>query len=137
MMERKNGSLADLVAAYPQERLAKAIRSLTDAEANALLYDWSFWARPNQLPPPEPWRTWILLGGRGSGKSRTGAEWVKKKSEHPYARIALVGRTSADCRKTMVEGEAGLLSLFPPNQRPVYEPSRRQITFKSGAIAIT
>ncbi len=70
--------------------------------------------------------------------TRTGGEIVRKRVKSGKAkRIALVGRTSADCRKTMIEGEAGLLSLFPPSERPIYEPSRRQVTFANGAIAIT
>jgi predicted phage terminase large subunit-like protein len=122
----------------PASQLEKAIRSLTDAEANEILYDWSFWARPLQLPPPGEWRTWLILAGRGGGKTRAGAEWVKAQVErHGKCRIALVGRTSADCRKVMVEGEAGILSVFPPDRTPHYEPSRRQITFSNGAIAIT
>lgn len=83
----------------------------------------------------------LYLAGREmipTHNSRTGAEWVRDQVEHHgRRRIALVGRTSADCRKTMIEGEAGLLSVFPPQQRPVYEPSRRQVTFANGAIAIT
>lgn len=122
----------------PPSQLKAAIQQLTEAEASEILYDWSFWARPNQLAPPGDWRTWVLCAGRGFGKSRCGAEWVREQVErHGRRRIALVGRTSADCRKTMIEGEAGLLSVFPPQQRPVYEPSRRQVTFSNGAIAIT
>jgi predicted phage terminase large subunit-like protein len=118
--------------------MARAVQDLTDYEAQQLLYDWRLWARPNQIPPTESWRTWLILAGRGFGKTRTGAEWVKDQVQnHGKRRIALVGRTSADCRKTMVEGEAGLLSVFPPELRPRYEPSRRQITFANGAIAIT
>jgi predicted phage terminase large subunit-like protein len=138
MTGQKTASLANLVASCPKQNLAKAIKSLTEGEAEALLYDWEFWARPNQLAPEGDWRTWLLLAGRGFGKTRTGAEWVRDQVErYGRRRIALVGRTSADCRKTMVEGDAGLLSVFPSHKRPVYEPSRRQVTFANGAIAIT
>src|SRR3982750_4478441 len=110
MMERVKGSLAEWVASCPPQAREKAIRSLTDDEAARILYDWRFWARPNQLGPEGKWRTWLILAGRGFGKTRCGAEWVREQVErHGRRRIALVGRTSADCRKTMIEGEAGLL----------------------------
>src|SRR4051812_8740677 len=138
LMEPRTNSLASSLRQLPTAQLKAAINSLTEAEASEILYDWSFWARPNQLAPPGDWRTWVLCAGRGFGKSRCGAEWVRQQVErHGRRRIALVGRTSADCRKTMIEGEAGLLSVFPPQNRPIYEPSRRQITFANGAIAIT
>lgn len=127
-----------MLALQPSNRIKTALQALTDAEASSLLYDWRFWARANQLPPEGPWHTWAIIAGRGFGKTRTGSEWVREQvMRHGRRRIALVGRTSADCRKTMVEGEAGLLSVFPPSQRVAYEPSRRQVTFPNGAIAIT
>lgn len=138
-MAQENASLASLlVESQPKWKLTRSLQRLTDAEAERLLYDWPFWARPNQLPPPGDWTTCLILAGRGFGKTRCGAEWVRDQViNHGRRRVALVGRTSADCRKTMIEGEAGLLSVFPPAQRPVYEPSRRQVTFSNGAIAIT
>ena len=75
------------------------------------LYAWALWARPDQLEPPGDWRVWLLRSGRGAGKTRTGAEWVRAKVEAGiYRRIALVGRTWADVRDVMVEGESGLLA---------------------------
>ena len=111
--------------------------SLTVQEQQALAYQWRLWARPSQLPPPGNWLTWLIMAGRGWGKSRTGAEWVRQQVECNGAdlRIALVGRTPADARDVMVEGESGLLAVFPPDQRPIYEPSKRRITFHTGAIA--
>ncbi|ADU50161.1 hypothetical protein Tmar_0036 [Thermaerobacter marianensis DSM 12885] len=109
---------------------------LSDEEAEALLYDWRFWARPKQLPPEGPWRIWLILAGRGFGKTRTGAEWVREQVErHGRRRIAIVGRTAADVRDVMVEGESGILSISPPWFRPVYEPSKRRLTWPNGAIA--
>lgn len=108
-------------------------------EAQALLYDWAgLWARPKQLPPAGDWRVWLVLAGRGFGKTRLGAEWVRAQAEqHPGCRIALVGRTAADVRDVIVEGESGLLAVCPPWCRPVYEPSRRQLIWPNGAIAKT
>tara|TARA_R110002167_G_scaffold199684_1_gene402986 strand:+ start:3444 stop:4634 length:1191 start_codon:yes stop_codon:yes gene_type:complete len=89
------------------------------------------------LPPKGVWRYWLVKAGRGWGKTRTGAEWVRDRVKQGATRIAVVGRTSADVRDVMVEGRSGLLAVFPPEQRPVYEPSKRRITFHTGAIATT
>lgn len=102
------------------------------------VYDWSLWARPAQLAPPGDWRIWLILAGRGFGKTRSGAEWIRQQVDQGKAgRIALVGATAADVRDTMVEGESGLLRVFPDEQRPRYEPSKRRVTFHTGAIATT
>ena len=104
----------------------------------AVLYDWTVWARPAQLAPPGDWRVWLILAGRGFGKTRSGAEWVRQQVESGNARrIALVGATAADVRDTMIEGESGLLRAFPDERRPRYEPSKRRVTFHNGAIATT
>ena len=114
---------------------AEALAALDDEAAEALLYDWQFWARDNQLPPEGAWLVWLLLAGRGFGKTRTGAEFVRARVERGEAqRIALVSATAADVRDTMIEGPAGLLAVFPAHQRPVYEPSKRRVTFYTGAI---
>ena len=103
-----------------------------------MLYDWPFWARPNQLPPQGDWRVWLLLAGRGFGKSRTGAEWVREQVESGRSRrIALVAPTAADVRDVMIEGESGLLAICPPWNMPVYESSKRRLTWPNGAIATT
>jgi predicted phage terminase large subunit-like protein len=118
-----------------RERL---LNGLSEAKAKELLYTWEFWARPNQLPPPGDWRTWLILAGRGFGKTRTGAEWVRSQIESGNCRrIALIAPTAADAREVMVEGESGILNISPPNNRPVYEPSKRRLTWPNGAIATT
>lgn len=99
-------------------------------------YDWKFWARKNQLAPEGDWQYWLLLAGRGFGKTRCGAEWVRERVESNLAkRIALVAPTAADARDTMVEGESGILAICPPWNKPQYEPSKRRLTWPSGAIA--
>jgi len=124
--------------AVAREDAMAAARAMTGPEAGALWYDWQFWARPEQLPPAGEWRTWLLLGGRGSGKTRPGAEAVRAYADaHPGTTIALVGPTSADCRDVMVEGESGLLACYPPAQRPEYKPSRRCVWFANGSKAYT
>jgi predicted phage terminase large subunit-like protein len=104
--------------------------------AQRLLDDWRVWARPSQLPPEGDWRIWLLLAGRGFGKTRSGAEWVRAQVESGAAlRIALVAPTARDARLVMVEGESGLLAIAPDTMRPVFEPSKRQLTWPNGAIA--
>ncbi|MEO1720531.1 MAG: terminase family protein [Pseudomonadota bacterium] len=106
-----------------------------------LMADWPIWARDEQLAPinannNEPWRTWLFLGGRGAGKTRAGAEWIRS-FVHVFAgaRIALVGETIADVLKVMVEGESGLLAVHEPATRPRVETSRNRLVWENGAIA--
>lgn len=89
------------------------------------------------MPPHGDWRTWLILAGRGWGKTRTGAEWVIDRIEDGHQRIALIGPTAADVRDVMVEGESGILAVCPADLTPHYEPSKRRITFATGAIATT
>jgi phage terminase large subunit-like protein len=107
---------------------------LTPAEALALQSHWPFWARPEQLAPAGDWRTWLVKAGRGWGKTRVGAEWVRGRAE-AVGRIALLGPTAADVRDVMVEGESGIMSICPAGERPEYQPSRRRLVFPSGALA--
>lgn len=108
---------------------------LTAQEALALKYDFSFWARPNQLPPDGDWTVWMIMGGRGSGKTRPGAEWILQKEREGCRRMALVAETENDGRKIMVEGPSGLLACAPPHNRPEYHPEKRELIWRSGARA--
>ena len=122
----------------PPEQQQRFLSSLTEIEAEAFQYDWSFWGRTEQQPPPGEWRTWLVMAGRGFGKTRTGVEWVRAQVETGRAkRIALVGPTSADVRDVIVEGESGILACSSPSFRPLYEPSKRRLTWPNGAIATT
>src|SRR5437868_1589139 len=81
------------------------------------------------------WRTWLLLAGRGFGKTRSGAECIRDQVIHHHRRrIALVAPTAADARDVMVEGESGLLAIGPPQQRPQYEPTKRRLTWPNGPL---
>jgi len=124
-----------LVRVTPLKKRIEAIKALTPKEAEALIYDWTLWARDNQLPPPGDWRKWLCNAGRGWGKTRTGAEWVKQRVKQGYRRIALVGRTTADVRDVMICGESGLLSIYPACECPRYIASRRSVEWPNGAIA--
>lgn len=105
--------------------------------ADALETSWPAIARANQLPPPgDWWQIWLLLAGRGFGKTRTLAEWVCQQAASGQAgRIALVAATAADARDVLVEGASGILAVAPPWFRP--EPSKRRLTWPNGAIATT
>jgi len=102
-----------------------------------------FWARPDhQLPPEGDWTTWLILGGRGAGKTRAGAEWVRAQVEGAKAadpgvaaRVALVGQTWEQARDVMVFGESGILACTPPDRRPDYVASRRMLRWPNGAEA--
>lgn len=112
------------------------LEDLTDEEADDLLHHWPLWARANQLEPTVPYTTWLILAGRGFGKTRTGAEtvieWVRSGQ---CKRLALVAEDSADARDVMVEGESGILACSPRDFRPKYEPSKRRLTWPNGAVA--
>jgi phage terminase large subunit-like protein len=115
---------------------AGVLKAIPPALQAQLRYEWRAWARPEQLSPEGAWLVWLILAGRGFGKTRTGAEWVRSEVEsNRRSRIALVAPTAADARDVMVEGESGILAISPPWFRPIYEPSKRRITWPNGAIA--
>lgn len=128
---------AERLAALPEPERVKILASLSEDDCEALLHDWrGFLARPNQISPEGDWDIWLLLAGRGFGKTRTGAEWVKEEVDAGRAtRIALIAETAADGRDVMVEGESGILAVYPYEDRPLYEPSKRRITWANGAMA--
>ncbi|MGE4371671.1 MAG: DNA-packaging protein [Xanthobacter sp.] len=120
---------------------------MSEAEARHLLADWALWARQDQLPPPAAqggglWNIWLVLGGRGAGKTRAGAEWVRGLALglapfalRPVGHIALVAETMADLREVMVEGVSGILAVHPRSERPKWEPTRRRLEWPNGAVA--
>jgi predicted phage terminase large subunit-like protein len=104
--------------------------------ADLLATDWAAIARPEQLPPEGDWSTWAYCGGRGTGKTRAGSEWVRGQAEAAtVSRIALVGPTASDVRDVMVEGDSGILAIAPNSNRPTYEPSKRRLTWSNGVQA--
>lgn len=126
-------SLAERVASLPPDLRAEALK---DLDASRLQFSAEFWLRPEQLPPPPPWNRWYIVSGRGFGKTRAGAEWVRRQArEYPGTRIALVARTAADVRDTMVQGPSGIIAVTPPSEQPLYEPSKRRLTWPNGSSA--
>lgn len=110
-------SPAELLASLPEAQRQAILEELTEPQSRALAYDWKFWGRPNQQPPDGDWFGWLILAGRGYGKTRTGSEWIRDEVQRGKAgRIALVGETAADCRDVIVEGEA--LDLETPVPTP-------------------
>jgi len=133
----KSCSLAERLALLPGSRRLQIIDTLTTEQSEDVLYDWNgFWARPKQLAPTGSWSTWVLRAGRGFGKTRTGAGWVHERAiEYPGRWIALVARTPADARDYMIEGPGGFLRNTHPKDRPLYEVSKRRLTWPNGSWA--
>lgn len=130
----------------PPTKLAEALASLTEADAAGLIHDWRFTAREEQLPPDGDWQVWAYIAGRGAGKTRSGAEWVRDQVKQGADRIALIAPTAGDARDVMVEGDSGILSVCWAGDRdhrgqvtgrPIYEPSKRRLTWANGAMATT
>lgn len=132
-MESK--SVAERLASLPTHERDNIIKGFSDAECKDLLYDWEgFLARPDQIEPDGYWEVWLILSGRGWGKTRTGAEWVKKQMANGCMRMAIIGETQKDLEKVMVEGDSGLLSVFPPDECPTYVKKPVELRFPNGAL---
>jgi len=132
-------ALLSQILALPQPTRVRVLSQLSPQDQSqiylALRYDWPLWARPKQLAPDEPWRYWILPGGRGIGKTRSAAQQVIKWAKEPETRIALVGRDAGLGRKVMVDGESGIIASSPPWFRPKYLPSLKRLVWPNGSIA--
>lgn len=124
-----------MLASCTAEQQSLILSELSDAELAALEWDWEFWARQNQKAPAGIWSYWLILAGRGFGKTRCGAEWVRSSIKHsPY--INLIGATADDARDIMVEGESGILAICPKHERPNYLPSKRRLEWPNGAKSL-
>lgn len=123
------------IASLPETTFQTFLQTLP-AHLPAHLVDiWEFCARKDQLPPKGQWLIWLLLGGRGAGKTRTGAEWVREQVQNGgKRRIALVAPTYTDAREVMIDGESGLSSIGYPSERPSYLSSRRRLEWPNGAV---
>jgi phage terminase large subunit-like protein len=133
-IDRSRLSEAEKFALEPPEVREAKLKEWKDAGSAAKEFDWSWWQRPDQRPPEGDWRVWLAMAGRGFGKTRMGAEWVRGLAEtHQDLRIALVGATMAEVRSIMIEGESGVLSVSP--KPPLFEPSLKQLRWPNGTIA--
>lgn len=130
-----------LASATP-EAVTEFLSGLGDGAFLALPWLFEFWALPHQIAPDGAWRTWVIMGGRGAGKTRAGAEWVRGQVEGAgpadpgrARRVALVGETVDQVREVMVFGESGILACAPPDRRPIWEAGRKRLIWPNGAVA--
>jgi phage terminase large subunit-like protein len=130
------------LASATQEEVDEFLGSLGENALLALPWVFEFWALPHQLPPRGAWKTWVIMGGRGAGKTRAGAEWVRaqvegSRPEDPGTarRVALVGETVDQVREVMIFGESGILACSPPDRRPEWQATRQRLLWPNGAEA--
>ena len=124
--------------ALSPEQLVQLLATLDETNLDVLERAWELFLHRHQIPPAGDWTTWLLLGGRGAGKTRAGAQWVKALACTEGAKcspIALIGETEHDAREVMVEGVSGLLAVHERGERPTWIPSRRRLEWRSGAVA--
>lgn len=133
---------AGWLASATQDQVDDFLGGLSENALLALPWLFEFWALPNQLPPEGAWKTWVIMGGRGAGKTRAGAEWVRAQVEGALPgdpgrarRVALVGETVDQVREVMIFGESGILSCSPPDRKPEWNGTRRMLTWPNGATA--
>lgn len=115
-------------------RRAEATKDWTHDDFVRLRWDWPGIARPEQLAPEGDWRFWLFLGGRGAGKTRAGAEWIRAGADRTRGRFALVGPTLLEAREVMVEGPSGLRFIGPKDVRPSFSTTRRRLSWPNGAV---
>lgn len=119
-----------------RQQQQQLIANLNDEELRFLSEEWAIWARDKQLPPEGEWRIWLLLAGRGFGKTRASAEWITDlAASHKNLQIALVGATFDDVRHVMVEGASGILKCAPRECKPRWLPSQFKLIWPTGSVA--
>jgi phage terminase large subunit-like protein len=139
-------STAEIVAELSPEAKSELFKDYTPEQIDQLNSDWDFWGRPKQQIPPGKWFIWLILAGRGFGKTRTGAEATIRKQNPTKqtdcaatikgaSRIALIGQTTADVRDVMLTGESGIITCAPSYNKPRYIASRRVVEWPNGAVA--
>lgn len=133
---------ARLVASAPAAVQDQFLNELGEGALGALPFLFEFWAMEHQLPPEGDWRTWVIMGGRGAGKTRAGAEWVRSLVEGPMPydpgichRVALVGETIEQVREVMIFGDSGILECSPLDRRPKWVAGRKRLEWPNGAVA--
>ena len=128
-------SIMEQIAMLPDDERAIVLAGM---DADTLMWDWSVWGRPEQQTPEGNWNIWMYMAGRGAGKTRTAAEWVREEAKYTNTgqrRFGLVARTAADVRDVIVEGESGIMNVSAPSEKPLYEPSKRRLTWPNGNTA--
>jgi phage terminase large subunit-like protein len=141
-----DASFRDVWISLSPKRRQHILSRLSERDAAYLTTCWGIFAHDHQCPPvagaPAEWTTWLLIGGRGAGKTRAGAEWVRAQAlglapfaDAPASPIALIGETAHDVREVMIEGVSGLLAIHPASQRPSWSPTRKRLEWPNGAVA--
>ena len=135
-------SAAAWLACATPETVDEFLTGLSDAALMSLPWLFEVWALPHQLPPEGVWKTWIVMGGRGAGKTRAGSEWVRAEVEGARPldpgrskRVALVGETLEQVEKVMVFGDSGIMACSPPDRKPKWEATKRRLVWPNGAVA--
>jgi len=130
------------MASLDAETRSQILKEMSPEQRQHMLFDWRFWGRKDQHVPDGDWNNWLILAGRGWGKTRTGSEAIRQlvcgptpEAPGKYKRIALIAETAADARDVMVEGDSGVIAVHPAEFQPVYEPSKRRLTWPNGAVA--
>jgi phage terminase large subunit-like protein len=127
-------SIGALLKLSPAER-AKLLGAFSEKQCAEVYYDWSLWARDDQRPPPGDWIYWLILAGRGAGKTRAGAEAVRQWAKS-FAIVNLIGATHDDVRDVMVLGESGLMAICPRDERPRYARAAGRLAWPNGATSL-
>ena len=142
LLQKKKYSGGSIASKHLNE-LTKISQQLSDNALCALPFDFDIWALPHQRPPIGDWSTWVILGGRGAGKTRAGAEWVRGLVEGPKPRlpgvcrrVALVGDTIDQVREVMIFGDSGIMACSPPDRRPKWNSARKSLIWENGAEAL-
>lgn len=136
-------SYAASLASLPEASRIAFLDNLSGDALAAMPWIWEIWSNPlHQQAPDGDWLTWVILGGRGAGKTRAGAEWVRAQVEGPAPdqpgrcrRVVLLGETLDQARQVMVEGDSGILEITPPDRRPRFVASRGVLIWPNGAEA--
>ena len=144
-MQPQTKITADVLRSLPDEEVADILKQLGPKKAEELRHDWGFWARPEQLEPAGNWNTWVALAGRGWGKTRAGAEWVRHRIRSGDKIVHCVAPTKGDVRRVMVEGDSGLLNVCWGGDEtyrgkhigfPVWSPTNNSLTWENGSKAV-
>lgn len=139
---RPDESILTLLVMEHPKAVQSFVESLSAVEALVFDYQWEYKRRSSQVPPDGEWDTWVIMGGRGMGKTRPGSEqiieWARELGrDYGGGHIALLGKDPYDVRTVMIEGESGILACSPPWFRPIWEPTKRQITWPNNVVAHT
>jgi phage terminase large subunit-like protein len=126
-----------LLASQGKTTANSFVENFSDEELAASLYDWDLWGRREQQAPLGSWFIWAIIAGRGFGKTRSGAEELRRQQSLGKKQLAMVGPTTGDIRDLMIEGPAGILNISPPWNMPIYKPSLRRVEWPNGAVAHT